>query len=223
MRHQSDFTFVTSHGRHKIMNDVTVGIDNQAIYRYFATLSEYLAKTEATGASGNFLELTDAVNQVIADARQTHVDGNKLIFVGNGGSAAIASHMATDYTKNGNIRSLALNDSSMLTCLGNDLGYDQVFAKQIEMHGRSGDLVIAISSSGRSTNILNAVHTALGAKCRVITLSGFTADNPLRRLGDINFYNNSARYGFVEICHLTICHAILDFICGLQDSNAKLS
>ena len=84
--------------------------------------------------------------------------GNKLIFVGNGGSAAItASHMATDYSKNGNIRALALNDSSMLTCLGNDLGYDRVFAKQIELHARAGDLVIAISSSGRSANILNAV------------------------------------------------------------------
>ena len=59
--------------------------------------------------------------------------GNKLIFVGNGGSAAIASHMATDYSKNGDVRSIALNDSSMLTCLGNDLGYDGVFAKQIEI------------------------------------------------------------------------------------------
>jgi D-sedoheptulose 7-phosphate isomerase len=149
-------------------------------------------------------------------AYQAHAAGNKLIFVGNGGSAAIASHMATDYSKNGNVRSLALNDGSMLTCLGNDLGYAQVFAKQIELHARAGDLVIAISSSGRSENILNAVKAARTAGCTVVTLSGFTPDNPLRGLGDVNFYLASDRYGFVEIGHLTICHAVLDFICGLR-------
>ena len=81
---------------------------------------------------------------------------------------------------------------------------------------RADDLVIAISSSGRSANILNAVKAARAAKCAVVTFSGFTADNPLRGLGDLNFYVASDRYGFVEIGHLTICHAILDFICGLR-------
>ena len=104
----------------------------------------------------------------------------------------------------------------MLTCLANDLGYDKVFAKQIELYAQSGDLVIAISSSGRSANILNAVKAARAAKCEVISLSGFMPDNPLRGLGDINFYIDSDLYGFVEIGHLTICHAILDFICGLR-------
>src|SRR5258705_10607321 len=120
--------------------------------------------------------------------------------------------MATDYSKNGGVRSLALNDASMLTCLGNDLGYDRVFAKQIELHARPGDLVIAISSSGRSANILNAVKAARAVKCVVVTLSGFALDNPLRGVGDINVYVASDRYGFVEIGHLTICHAILNFI-----------
>ena len=104
----------------------------------------------------------------------------------------------------------------MLTCLGNDLGYNQVFAKQIELHARRGDLVIAISSSGRSENILNAVAAARTAECIVVTFSGFMPDNPLRSRGDVNFYTPSDRYGFVEIAHLTICHAILDYICGLR-------
>ena len=160
--------------------------------------------------------MADAINQIMMLARKSHAAGNKLIFVGNGGSSAIASHMATDYSKNGDVRALALNDSAMLTCLGNDLGYDRVFAKQIELHARAGDLVVAISSSGRSANILNAVKAARAAGCAVVTLSGFSAENPLRRLGDINFFINSDRYGFVEIGHLTICHAILDFICGLR-------
>jgi len=198
------------------MPEPAVSVDSQELHRYFATLTGCLDQTAVSTAGGGALDMSEAVNQVIARACQAHAAGNKLIFIGNGGSAAIASHMATDYSKNGNVRSLALNDSSMLTCLGNDLGYDQVFAKQMELHARADDVVIAISSSGRSANILNAVKAARAAQCYVVTLSGFSADNPLRRLGDINFYLDSDRYGFVEIGHLTICHAVLDFICGLR-------
>ena len=182
---------------------------------YFVTLSDLLCQVEVTSGSGERIELADAATALMARARATHAAGNKLIFVGNGGSAAIASHMATDYSKNGGVRSLALNDASMLTCLGNDLGYDHVFAKQIELHARGGDLVIAISSSGRSANILNAADAAAAAGCTIATMSGFTPDNPLRRKGEWNFYVASDRYGFVEIGHLTICHAVLDFLCGL--------
>jgi D-sedoheptulose 7-phosphate isomerase len=198
------------------MSRCPVLIDRREVSDYFITLSRHLAETIVTSDLGNTLELEYAVNDVMTRARHAHAVGNKLIFVGNGGSAAIASHMATDFSKNGDIRSLALNDSSMLTCLGNDLGYERVFAKQIELHARSGDVVIAISSSGRSANIINAVAAARTARCSVLTLSGFTRDNPLRKLGDINFYIDSDRYGFVEIGHLTLCHAILDFICGLR-------
>jgi D-sedoheptulose 7-phosphate isomerase len=182
---------------------------------YFHMLADLLCSAEVTSASGARMDYGEAINRAMGRARAVHTAGNKLIFIGNGGSAAIASHMATDYSKNGGIRSLAMNDSSMLTCLGNDLGYDRVFAKQIELHARRGDLLIAISSSGRSPNILGAVEAGRAAGCEIVTLSGFTADNPLRTKGDINFYIASDRYGFVEIGHLTICHAILDFLCGL--------
>jgi D-sedoheptulose 7-phosphate isomerase len=190
-------------------------VHNKDLNSYFRTLADLLCLAEVTAAEGSLMDYGDAINWAMNRARSAHAAGNKLIFVGNGGSAAIASHMATDYSKNGGVRSLALNDSSMLTCLGNDLGYDRVFAKQIELHARSGDLLIAISSSGRSSNILNAVDAGKQAGCAVITLSGFKPDNPLRAKGDINFYLASDRYGFVEIGHLTICHAILDFLCGL--------
>jgi D-sedoheptulose 7-phosphate isomerase len=198
------------------MADSDICIDNKEIYRYFTVLTGCLTQTDVTSATGERIELAEAFNQVIAAARRAHLAGNKLIFIGNGGSAAIASHMATDYSKNGGIRALALNDSVMLTCLGNDLGYGEVFANQVDLYARPQDLVIAISSSGRSANILNAVKVARTAKCAVVTLSGFASDNPLRRLGDINFYIGSNRYGFVEVGHLTICHAMLDFICGLR-------
>jgi D-sedoheptulose 7-phosphate isomerase len=195
--------------------DAIVDIGKDDLKNYFLTLSDLLCGVEVTSRAGSPMEFADAATAVMARARATHANGNQLIFVGNGGSAAIASHMATDYSKNGGVRSLALNDASMLTCLGNDLGYERVFAKQLELHARAGDLVVAISSSGRSANILNAVDAAAAAGCTVATLSGFTPDNPLRGRGEWNFYVASDRYGFVEIGHLTICHAVLDFLCGL--------
>jgi D-sedoheptulose 7-phosphate isomerase len=109
---------------------------------------------------------------------------------------------------------MAFNDASALTCLGNDLGYENVFAKQIEFHARAGDLLIAISSSGRSANILAAVKAARARNCRVVTYSGFTEDNDLRRSGDINFFVQSREYGFVEVAHLALCHAVLDIDMG---------
>ncbi len=185
------------------------------LQKYFTTLSDLLCHVVVTGESGEPVDYAGAATALMAAAREVHAAGNKLIFVGNGGSAAIASHMATDYSKNGGVRALALNGASLLICLGNDLGYEHVFAKQIELHARRGDLVIAISSSGRSANILNAVDAAAAAGCTIATMSGFTPDNPLRRKGEWNFYVASDRYGFVEIGHLTICHAVLDFLCGL--------
>jgi D-sedoheptulose 7-phosphate isomerase len=103
----------------------------------------------------------------------------KVIFIGNGGSAAISSHMSIDFWKNGNIPSMCFNDGALLTCLGNDYGYEKVFEKPIEMFMNSEDVLIAISSSGRSQNILNGVRAARDIGCEAVTLSGFGKDNPL--------------------------------------------
>jgi D-sedoheptulose 7-phosphate isomerase len=204
-----------------MMNNKEAQIGLAEITRYFTRLSDHLIGSVVTDKTGQELNLAVAINAILLQARALHSTGNKLIFVGNGGSAAIASHMATDYSKNGNIRSLSLNDSIMITCLANDLGYDRIFAKQIELHARAGDLLIAISSSGQSANILNAVDAARSAQCAVVTFSGFAVDNPLRSRGDLNFYIASDRYGFVEIGHLTLCHAILDFLCGPRLSSEQ--
>ena len=127
--------------------------------------------------------------------------------------------MAIDYTKNGGIRAMAMNDGAALTCLSNDLGYENVFAKQLEMHAREGDLLVAISSSGSSENILRAVGAARDRGCAVITLSGFSSNNPLRQLGDLNLYVPSGEYGFVEVTHLSLCHAMLDLASGWARRN----
>jgi D-sedoheptulose 7-phosphate isomerase len=178
---------------------------------YSGKLTSVLRAAAATDAGGRDVAMDAAIEWAVEAARGTTANGCKLIFAGNGGSAAIASHMATDYSKNGGLRAWAMNDGSMLTCLANDFGYEHVFAKQIEFHGRPGDLLVAISSSGQSPNILAAVKAARAIGCTVLTLSGFAPDNPLRRLGDMNLYLESGVYGYVEIGHLVLCHAILDF------------
>lgn len=141
-------------------------------------------------------------------------EGENLFFIGNGGSAAIASHMSIDFWKNGGIKAAAFNDSSLLTCVSNDFGYKHVFEKPLEMFANSGDVLFAISSSGKSENILKGVEVARSKGCNIITLSGFNDGNPLRTAGDLNFYAPSNKYGPVEVAHQYICHWILDILIG---------
>lgn len=184
--------------------------------KWFGTLANALRNAEVTDHLSKGMPLEAGCEWVRKAAHQAHDAGNKIIFIGNGGSAGIASHLAIDFSKNGGLRALAFNDSSALTCLGNDLGYENVFAKQLDFHARPGDLLIAISSSGRSANILQAVKVARSRDCRVVTYSGFADNNELRRAGDINFYvrANKNEYGFVEVAHLALCHAVLDIDMG---------
>lgn len=142
------------------------------------------------------------------------IQGGKIIFIGNGGSAAIASHMALDFSNAGKIRAICFNDGPLLTCLANDYSYEKVFEKAIEMYADKGDLVIAISSSGQSPNVLNAVTAANKKECKTITLSGFDDANLLYVLGDINIHVPIPRpfYGLVECSHYLILHFLLDYI-----------
>ncbi len=177
---------------------------------YATTLAGAIAATEASDLHHKPLSVDQAVVAAHRMIRAIAGTPNKLMFIGNGGSAGIAGHMAIDFTKNGGVRSVTFNDASSLTCLGNDLGYDQVFSKQVEMQGLAGDILIAISSSGESKNILNAVTAARKMKAHVISLSGFKAGNSLRQMGDLNLYTPSAVYGFVETAHQALLHVILD-------------
>jgi len=181
---------------------------------YFQTLTQLVRDVAVTDGDARLLTVDQGFGRVSRMAHTAHDSGNKLIFVGNGGSAGIASHLAIDFSKNGGMRSLAFNDAAALTCLGNDLGYENVFASQLDFHARPGDLLIAISSSGMSESILRAVDTARLRNCGVVTLSGFAEDNTLRLLGDVNFYIRSSSYGFVEVAHMAVCHAILDLDLG---------
>ena len=185
------------------------------LHQYMDSLFHLGTRVVVTDESADDVDCDHAISKII-DFMVT-IRGsrnNKVMFVGNGGSAGIASHMAIDYSKNGRTPALAFNDGAALTCLSNDLGYANVFSEQIRLHAHPGDMLIAISSSGTSSSILNAVDEARQLSCTVITMSGFDENNPLRKMGDINWYVQSPEYGFVEILHLTLCHAILDTAMG---------
>ena len=141
--------------------------------------------------------------------------GNKSIIVGNGGSAAIASHFAVDLTKNAKIRCINFNESDLITCFANDYGYEHWVKKAVEFYGDEGDVFIGISSSGSSENILNGCRAAQGKNfSKVITFSGMNSENPLREIGDINLWVNSKAYNHVENIHQFWLLAIVDMIIG---------
>ncbi len=132
---------------------------------------------------------------------------SRIFLVGNGGSAAIAAHIVTDLVKAG-WSAHSLTEPGVLTCLSNDYSYAEAYALQLKAHFRVDDCLIAISSSGQSRSILNAVEQVQEFTDRIVTLSGFSPDNPLRQMGTYNYYVPSSNYGLVEVAHLAILHAI---------------
>jgi len=184
----------------------------KGISGYFRILKDLFCKITASDKNRNKYKFEEALKLAIDMIVKQSSSGGKLLFIGNGASAAISSHISTDFWKNAGIKALAFNDSSLLTCLSNDYGYKYVFEKPIAMFADARDILIAISSSGKSENIIRGVKMARLKGLRVITLSGFTKNNPLSLLGDLNFYLPSSSYGYVEIVHHSICHCLVDSI-----------
>jgi D-sedoheptulose 7-phosphate isomerase len=177
---------------------------------YLETLSKATREAECTRLDGERMTLGAGSLLVCHLCHAAHDSGGKVMFIGNGGSMGIATHMAIDFSKNGGIRAMAFGDGAVLTCLGNDFGYSDVFSRQIEWHGGANDVLVAISSSGASPNILKGVLAARAKGSKIVTFSGFREDNPLRHGGDVNFYVRAEEYGFVELAHQSILHAMLD-------------
>lgn len=135
---------------------------------------------------------------------------SSVYIIGNGGSAGVAGHAAIDFVNVAKLRAFTLHEAALLTCMANDYGYENAFARLLSELGRPGDVLIAISSSGRSMNIRNAAAQVKGNGGAVITLSGFAGDNPLRSGGDVNIWLDSNDYGMVEIGHQFILHNMSD-------------
>lgn len=137
---------------------------------------------------------------------------NKIILAGNGASASISSHVSIDFTKAARIRAINFNEANLLTCFSNDFGYENWIKKALDYYAFKDDIMILVSSSGRSKNIINAAKFAKKRRIKLITLSGLNSKNPLKKIGDINFFVNSKNYNVVETTHLTILLAIVENI-----------
>lgn len=166
-------------------------------------------------------KIVDQLGKVAHLLKAVHNEGKKVLIFGNGGSAAIASHFSVDLTKNAGVRCVNCNEPGLITCFANDYGYERWVEKAVDFYGDEGDLLIAISSSGSSKNILNGVKAARDGKFRaVVTFSGFVEDNPLCLLGDINLWVDSRAYNFVENIHQVWLLAIVDLIIGSREYSA---
>jgi len=166
-------------------------------------------------------KIIDQLEKAAELIRAINSKGNKVFIFGNGGSAAISSHFSVDLTKNAGLRCVNFNEADLITCFANDYGFEHWVEKAIDFYGDEGDLLIAISSSGSSKNMLNGVKAARNGKFKaVVTLSGFDNDNPLCQLGDINLWVNSRAYNFVENIHQVWLLAIVDLIIGSREYSA---
>ena len=181
--------------------------------QYISELIRQLEQTEIWSGTSRKCESYDEGIQLLVDAFSGHKEKkSQLFFIGNGGSSAIASHMTADFMKNGGMNTSSLYDNAVTTCMGNDYGYEHIFSRPLEFLAREGDLLIAISSSGNSKNIINAIEVAAGKKAFTITLTGFGADNRAKGMGDINVYVPCHKYGIVESIHNLILQQVVDLI-----------
>jgi D-sedoheptulose 7-phosphate isomerase len=153
---------------------------------------------------------SELINKQIFESVELVKKSKRIFFIGNGGSNSICSHMMEDYAKIANYPTFAFSDAALITCFANDYGFENAMAEWLKIHFTEGDLLVAISSSGNSANINNAVNFVNGINQNIITLSGFEKNNQLVGKGLINFWLDSSSYGIVECYHQTILHIILD-------------
>lgn len=177
---------------------------------YFPKLANLIEGVGITDEKGFEITLDDGMHRAVELVAALKPSGGKAMLIGNGGSAAIVSHMQNDLCKAVGTRAIVFNEPSLLTAFANDHGYPCVFEKSVELWADEGDLLIAVSSSGASASITRGVRAALAGGCRVITLSGFQPDNELRLLGHLNFFIASCVYGFVELAHGALAHCLTD-------------
>ena len=169
--------------------------------KYIASLASILMEVD----EDSFLKLIKTLSKI-------KYNKSKIYISGNGGSASIASHVSVDFSKSLGLNSLTFNESSLITCFANDYGYENWLSNCITKVCSKKDTLILISSSGTSKNILNAAKTANKIGMNLITFSGFSEKNPLRKKGKLNFWVDSNSYNFVEASHLIILLSAIDFL-----------
>lgn len=177
---------------------------------YVKECNEILSHIEVSKKPDVLLDQERGMDQWVELTKQVNDINHCIFFVGNGASAMMAGHMSADSTKNGGMKSMFLSETSLLTAISNDISYEEVFSYPIKRFAGEGDMLIAISSSGNSKNIIKAIETAKEKEMTVVTLTGLKKNNEARKMGDLNFYVPGKTYGIVEVCHQMILHCWLD-------------
>ncbi len=174
----------------------------------------YLAEYQTLLANPEWPDLMERFKARVLEVREA---GGKLMLAGNGASASIASHLATDFAKQGGVRAMAFNDANLITALGNDCGYEHWIAKAVEIYADPRDVLVLISSSGRSANVVNAARQAKARGLYVAAFTGFAPDNPLGAAADINFWVDSRAYNIVECTHMILLAGVVDLLIGRSE------
>jgi len=173
-------------------------------------IAQLLHAISVSGFAGEKIASDEAFaiwTDLALNIREKH---NTIFMIGNGASASMASHVAADLAKNGHVHTEVFSDLSLITAIANDISYEEVFAEPLRRRMKEGDMLVAISSSGQSPNIIKAVDEAKKFGGTVVTLSAMQQDNPLSKKGCINFYIPATGYGLAETCHAAILHYWID-------------
>ena len=155
-----------------------------------------------------------SIEQFKSLAIKTRSQKNKMMFAGNGASAAISAHGALDFTKQANVRGVTFNEAGIITCFANDYGYDNWISEAIKNYADEGDVVVLTSVSGLSQSVINAALTAKNMGLEVVTFTGRSKDNALRQYADIDFWVDSHAYNIVECIHMIWLTTVIDAVIG---------
>lgn len=184
-------------------NDFTFTARNKALF-------SVLASIVCTDQLGELIDVETTLQELAKLFERNKIDGGSIYLIGNGGSAAVANHAMTDFVNVSRLRAFTLHDSILMTCMANDFGYEDVFKRILNTVLKKHDVIIAISSSGKSANICQAAELGKASGNKIITLSGFATNNPLRKIGDFNIWLDSNDYGLIEIGHSFFLQHLVD-------------
>jgi D-sedoheptulose 7-phosphate isomerase len=159
-------------------------------------------------------EIYSLLNDFKSIALKVKNENAKLIFAGNGASAAISAHAAVDFTKQAKVKGITFNEADLITCYSNDFGYDNWMSEAIKSYHNKNDAVVLTSVSGESPSTVNAAKTSKDLGLQVVTFSGKSSENSLKSIGDINFWVDSRAYNIVECIHMIWVTTVIDSIVG---------